>query len=264
MVRLVNGPHPNIEEIPGRANGLTFSGLSLRWLRGLPPATALRACGHRCLRARSGRHVCLLPPRNPVPATEEGAAAEPANSQDNAAPINTVEGEAQAGAEGERGRGRRDRNRNRRDRDGRSSPREAQGDAGAPQLNEFAPPVSAPTTNEEPIRIRVDAPVSSQPAAPVPAPVVAAAYVAPVVNVAPPATYPPSPAPVLVTAPAPAPTSAPVTTRFMLPTESGLQMVESKFDAAAYVPTPPPAPSGRPRPPKVEIKDEPLIKVETK
>jgi hypothetical protein len=58
--------------------------------------------------------------------------------------------------------------------------------------------------------------------------------------------------------------STPPPVKFALPAESGLQMVESKFDPNALVPTPAPAPMGRPRAPKVEIKDEPLIHVETK
>jgi ribonuclease E len=215
------------------------------------------------------------PPRNPMPVGDEAnAPAQSALDVGDAPAVGTqaTEGAVEGGVEGERG-GRSRRDRNRRDRDSRrerSDARKAQGDGEAttPANAETAPQSFAAESNEAPVRIRVESPVSS--AIPVPAAAIVAtaavasaaapAYVAPVATPAAviAATAAPMPRPTA----APAPTSPPV--KFTLPAESGLQMVESKFDPNALVPTPAPAPMGRPRAPKVEIKEEPLIHVETK
>ncbi len=212
------------------------------------------------------------PPRGPKPeqaAPKEQSAESATQAEMFSAPVaegvtpeveNTTLSNVQSerGERGERGRGRRDRGRRdgRRDRgerepNGSNVEGNAAAEGNAPMLAN--PPA---TEGEAPVVVRVSAPVSSVSPAPAFEPVASAP--APMIM----------PKPVVVAAPAPAPTSAPAPApvfKPVLPPESGLQMVETRFTAPP--PADEPAAEARPRrarPPRAQVADEPLQQVETK
>jgi ribonuclease E len=204
----------------------------------------------------------------------------------NADAVSDPAANAASGEErGERGRGRRDRNR--RDRDARRERREQRDGAqpnsegGQPDATDAAGTPSGANVAVAAIATSAAVSVDAKPthtsepmAAPAPAFVpTAQEQPAPqreLQEMQP--ARPPAPTPALTAAPTPAPTPRPTaaptpapTINFTLPADSGLQMVETKADALAQSIVEPPAPAApkRVRPPRIEIKEEPLQQVET-
>jgi ribonuclease E len=205
------------------------------------------------------------PPKAPVaPVDAEAPVASPVVAEQidaTAAPDTAATGEER----GERGRNRRDRNR--RDRDARRErreQREAQAAAEAGVAETAAPVaagvVAAAAVGGVAVASEIAAPVATRaPVAEVSeSPAIATAAPAPVIA----ASEPPAPRP--TPAPRPAATPAP-TFNYTLPSESGLQMVETSHAALVNEPPAAPPPSGpkRVRPPRVKVADEPLQQVET-
>jgi ribonuclease E len=150
---------------------------------------------------------------------------------------------------GERGARRRDRD-NRGDRPDRGETRRERPEGETNAVAVDAAPVAAPTVQSS---MAFDAPVSAPAREQAPAP----AYVAP-----------PAPAPVAAPAPTPAPApevkrDAPKPFTYALPTDAGLQLMETKATAPATYVTDEPVKRGRARPPRAEAPAEPMQMVET-